>query len=72
MIGHSQKDLVIPLDVPLASFRSRNDDRKAVPDVKEKENANATRITVRCAGGIGDVAVDFARMGQEPKPLVLR
>lgn len=72
MAPNPQEDLVIPLDVPLAAFRTRDDDRETIPEVKEKENANATRITVRWAGGTGDVTVDFGRMGQEPKPLALR
>ena len=72
MRGQSQENLVVPLDVPLAAFCSRDDDGKTIPEITTHENANATKITVRCAGGTGEVTVDFGRMGQEPKPLALQ
>lgn len=71
MKGQSQENLVVPLDVPLAAFASRDDDRKTIAEITTNENANATRITVRCAGGTGEVTADFGKMGQEPKPLAL-
>ena len=71
MNGQSQENLVVPLDVPLAAFASRDDDGKTIAEITTNENANATRITVRCAGGTGEVTADFGKMGQEPKPLAL-